>query len=217
MSHYTIIGGHGKIALRAARLLTDHGDSVTSLIRNPDHADDVKEVGADPTVLDIESADVAALTEAFTGTDAVIFSAGAGGGNPDRTYAVDRDAAIRSMDAAQAAGVERYIIVSYDGAGPNHGVDPSDSFYPYAEAKAAADEHLRGTELKWTILGPGKLTLDEPTDSIGIGEDKREDRKTSRGNVAAVIAACLHRPDTENRTIEFSDGPTPIGEALTRE
>ena len=84
MSHYTIIGGHGKIALRAARLLTDHGDSVTSIIRNPDHADDVKEVGADPTVLDIESAGVDALTEAFNGTDAVIFSAGAGGGNPDR-------------------------------------------------------------------------------------------------------------------------------------
>ena len=217
MSHCTIIGGHGKIALRAARILTEHGDSVTSLIRNPDHADDVEEVGAVPTVLDIESADVDALVEVFTGTDAVIFSAGAGGGNPDRTYAVDRDAAIRSMDAAQAAGVERYIIVSYDGAGPNHGVDPASSFYPYAEAKAAADEHLRESALKWTILGPGKLTLDEPTDTIGVGEDKREDRNTSRGNVAAVIAACLRRPDTEHRMIEFSDGPTPIGEALTRE
>lgn len=217
MSHYTFIGGHGKIALRAAQLLTDHGDSVTSLIRNPDHSDDVKAVGADPLVLDIESADVDALTETFKGTDAVIFAAGAGGGNPDRTYAVDRDAAIRSMDAAEAAGVERYVIVSYDGAGPDHGVDPSDSFYPYAEAKAAADEHLRASKLKWTIVGPGALTLDEPTQSIGVGEDKQEGRKTSRGNVAAVIAACLHRPDTEYRTIEFSDGPTPIGEALTRE
>ncbi|WP_333617759.1 SDR family oxidoreductase [Dietzia sp.] len=217
MSHYTILGGHGKVALRTAELLAQHDDQVTSVIRNADHAADIEAVGAAPLVLDIETADVDALAAAFEGTDGVIFSAGAGGGNPDRTYAVDRDAAIRSMDAAKKAGVERYIIVSYDGAGPDHGVDPDNSFYPYAEAKAAADEHLRASELEWTILQPGALTLDEPTGSIGVGDEKREDRKTSRGNVASTIVACLRRSDTAHRTIAFSDGPTPIGEAITRE
>lgn len=217
MAHYTIFGGHGKVALRVARRLTEQGDSVTAVIRNPEHQADVAAAGADPLVLDIEDATVDQLAEALAGADAVVFSAGAGGGNPDRTYAVDRDAAIRTMDAAEKAGVKRYIMVSYDGAGPNHGVDPKDSFFPYAEAKAAADEHLRSTSLAWTILGPGRLTLDEPSGAIGVGADKRGDRKTSRDNVAAVIAACIRRPDTEKRTIEFSDGPTPIDEALGRE
>lgn len=216
MAHYTILGGHGKVALRTARRLTEQGDTVTAIIRNPAHRSDVEAAGADPLVLDIERATVEQIAEALRGADAVIFSAGAGGGNPARTYAVDRDAAIRSMHAAEKAGVERYIMVSYDGARPDHGVDPKSSFFPYAEAKAAADEHLRSTKLAWTILGPGRLTLDEPTGAIGVGADKRSDRRTSRDNVAAVIVACLRRPDTVKRTIEFSDGPTPIDEALVR-
>ena len=63
----------------------------------------------------------------------------------------------------------------------------------------------------------GKLTDEPGRDTIGVGEDMREDRATSRDEVAAVIAAVLRRPDTVGRTIEFTDGDTPIGEALTRE
>ena len=121
------------------------------------------------------------------------------------------------MDACVAEGVERYVMVSYDGAGPDHGVPEDSSFFPYAEAKAAADAHLRETDLKWTILGPGALTDEPGGESIGVGDDKSEDRKTSRDVVADVIAAVLRRPDTIGRTIDFSDGDTPIGEALTRE
>src|SRR5690625_7874140 len=91
--------------------------------------------------------------------DAVIWAAGAGGGNPQRTYGVDRDAAIASMDAAGRVGARRYVMVSYFGARPDHGVAADSSFFPYAEAKAAADQHLRGTELDWTILAPSRPTL----------------------------------------------------------
>ena len=212
----TIIGGHGKVALRAARILSAEGVEVFSVVRNPDHRAAVRETGATPVVADVESLDVDGLREVVRGSGAVVWSAGAGGGNPDRTYAVDRDAAIRSMDACVAEGVDRYVMVSYDGAGPDHGVPEDHSFFPYAEAKAAADMHLRGTDLQWTILGPGALTDEPGGDSIGVGEHKREDRVTSRDVVAAVIAAVLRRPDTAGRTIEFSDGQTPIGEALTR-
>ena len=213
----TIIGGHGKVALRAARILADAGAAVFSVIRTPDQSDDIRAVGATPVVADVETLDVDGLREVLRGSGSVVWSAGAGGGNPDRTYAVDRDAAIRSMDAAVAEGVERYIMVSYDGAGPDHGVPEDNSFFPYAEAKAAADAHLRDTDLGWTILGPGALTDEPGGESIGVGADKREDRATSRDTVAAVIAAVLRRPDTVQRTIEFSDGDTPLGEALTRE
>ena len=213
----TIIGGHGKVALRAACILSDSGADVYSVIRNPDHAEDVRAAGATPVVADVEELDDDGLREVLRGSGAVVWSAGAGGGNPARTYAVDRDAAIRSMDACVAEGIERYVMVSYDGAGPDHGVPEDNSFFPYAEAKAAADAHLRGTDLHWTILGPGALT-DEPGGmTIGVGAGRREDRRTSRDAVAEVIAAVLRRPDTIGRTIDFSDGDTRIGEALTRE
>ncbi|MFC4756151.1 SDR family oxidoreductase [Dietzia aurantiaca] len=213
----TIVGGHGKVALRAARILSEAGAEVYSVIRNPDHAEDVRAAGATPVVADVEKLDDDEFREVLRGSGSVVWSAGAGGGNPERTYAVDRDAAIRSMDACVAEGVERYVMVSYDGAGPDHGVPEDNSFFPYAEAKAAADAHLRETDLKWTILGPGALTDEPGGESIGVGDDKSEDRKTSRDVVADVIAAVLRRPDTIGRTIEFSDGDTPIGEALTRE
>ena len=213
-SPVTIIGGHGKVALRAARILADSGTEVFSVIRNPEHAEDVRATGAEPVVADVEALDVAGLREVLRGSGAVVWSAGAGGGNPDRTYAVDRDAAIRSMDACAKEGIDRYVMVSYDGARTDHGVGEDSTFFPYAESKAAADEYLRGSGLEWTILGPGKLTEDPGTGSIGTGANKREDRNTSRDVVAAVIAAALRLPGTAGRMIEFSDGDTPVEEAL---
>lgn len=166
MARIVVIGGHGKVALHLARILAERGDDVTSVFRNPDHADDVAETGAKPVTADIEQLDTAVLARLVAGHDAVVFSAGAGGGNPARTYAVDRDAAIRVIDAAERAGVNRFVMVSYFGAGPDHGVAPENSFFPYAEAKAAADAHLRASGLDWTILGPGHLTLEPATGRI---------------------------------------------------
>ena len=174
MSRIVIIGGHGKVALHLARILTDRGDQVTSVFRNPDHADDIAATGAHPVVADIEHSDTAALADLLAGHDAVVFAAGAGGGDPARTYAVDRDAAIRVIDAAGQAGVRRFVMVSYFGAGPDHGVSPDDSFFAYAEAKSAADAHLRASELDWTVLGPGSLTLDPATGRIAVGAERRE-------------------------------------------
>ena len=142
MARITIIGGHGKIALLAAPLLVKAGHEVTSVFRNPDHEADVAKTGASPKVADVEQLDTAQLAQLFDGQDAVIWSAGAGGGNPARTKAVDQDAAIRTMDAAQHAGAKRYVMVSYFNSSRDHGVDPEDGFWHYAEAKSIADEHL---------------------------------------------------------------------------
>ena len=141
----------------------------------------------------------------------MVFSAGAGGGNPARTYAVDRDAAIRVIDAARQAGTRRFVMVSYFGARPDHGVPEDDPFFHYAEAKAAADAHLRASDLDWTVLGPGRLTLEPATGRIALdapGEVSRED--------VALVAAAVLNDDTSaiRRTIEFSNGDLPIAEAL---
>src|SRR5699024_8570203 len=116
-----LVGAHGKIALLAGPLLQQAGHVVSGIVRNPDHEADVREAGMEPVVADVEQLDVGGLTRLLAGHDLVVWSAGAGGGNPERTLAVDRDAAIRSMDAAQAAGVERYVMVSYAGSRPDHG------------------------------------------------------------------------------------------------
>ncbi|MFC7850408.1 SDR family oxidoreductase [Arthrobacter sp. NPDC057388] len=215
MTRIAIIGGHGKVALQLSALLTEQGHSVTSFIRNPDHAADVAATGASPSVLDVENSTTADIAAALRNHDAVVWSAGAGGGNPARTYAVDRDAAIRSMDAAAEAGVGRYVMVSYFGAGPGHGIPEGHSFRPYAEAKAAADEYLRGTSLAWTILGPGSLTEGPGNGLIEVDPaDTSTGTQTSRANVAIVAAAVLDRPDTAGRTIDFRDGTRPVADAL---
>ena len=113
------------------------------MIRNPDHVADVEADGAEAVVADVESADVDAIAGLLAGHDAVVWSAGAGGGNPERTYAVDRDAAIRTIDAAGRPGVPPLVMVSYFGAGPDHGVAEDDSFFAYADAKSAADATSR--------------------------------------------------------------------------
>ncbi|MDO4918170.1 SDR family oxidoreductase [Kocuria sp.] len=216
MSEITIIGGHGKVALQLARLLSTQGETVNAVIRKEEQAQDIENTGATPVVADVQDMDVAALTELLSGQETVVWSAGAGGGSPERTWAVDRDAAIRSMDAAQAAGVSRYIMVSYMGAGQDHGLSEDDDFYPYAQAKADADDHLRASSLDWTILGPGALTDDDPSGSITLGKvDGGGDSSTARGNVALVAARAIADPrGTSGKFIEFADGDTPIAQAL---
>lgn len=217
MSRIIVFGGHGRVALLLAPLLAARGDEVTSVIRNPQHIADVEAAGAHPVVADIETMDAAQIADLVRGHDAVVWSAGAGGGSAERTYAVDRDAAIRSMDAAKAAGVDRYVMVSWLGSTADHGVPADDSFFAYADAKWAADEHLRGTALDGTIVAPGTLTLDEPTGRIEIDPDGHG--SVSRADVAAVIAASLVEPCTLGRTIRFGNGDpqtaVPIAEALS--
>ncbi len=212
MARILLIGGHGKVALLAEPQLVQAGHHVTAVIRNPRHESDVAATGATPLVADIETFDLDQFTNLVSGNDVVIWSAGAGGGSPERTYAVDRDAAIRSIDAAAAAGVSRYVMVSYFGAGEGHGVDPSDAFFAYAEAKTAADAHLRASGLEWTILAPSALTLDAPTGGIDV--HATEPASVARADVAAVIAASVDEPATIRRDVRFNTGDVAIAEAL---
>ncbi|GAB2468070.1 NAD(P)-binding oxidoreductase [Streptomyces incanus] len=122
--------------------------------------------------------------------------------------------AIRSMDAAKEAGVDRYVMVSYLRARAGHGVATDDPFYPYIESKKAADEHLRGSGLDYTILAPDVLSLDEPTGRIDRVIVPADRTTVPRADVAAVAAAVLTDPTTIGRTIGFRAGGTPIAEAI---
>ena len=119
---------------------------------------------------------------------------------------------IKVFVGRDAAGVRRYIMVSWIGSRADHGVPSDNSFFPYADAKWAADAHLLASELDWTILGPGTLTLDPPTGRIQVDPAGRGE--VSRADVAAVVAAVVDDPATVGRSIRFGNGDQPIADAL---
>ncbi len=133
-----IAGAHGKVARRLVRRLAARGDRVRGLVRNPEHADDLRADGAEPVLCDLEQADVARVADAIAGADAVVFAAGAGpGSGAQRKFTMDRDGAIKLLEAARGAQVDRYVMVSAVGAeSPPEG---DDVFSLYLRAKAQAD------------------------------------------------------------------------------
>ncbi|MBO0517270.1 NAD(P)H-binding protein, partial [Streptomyces beijiangensis] len=137
-----IAGGHGQIALRLERLLAARGDEVAGIIRAEGQSGDLRSAGAEPVVLDLESASVEQIAEVLKGADAAVFAAGAGpGSSAARKDTVDRDAAVLFADAAERAGVRRYVVISSMGADTEREGD--EVFDGYLRAKGAADEDVR--------------------------------------------------------------------------
>jgi uncharacterized protein YbjT (DUF2867 family) len=206
-----IAGGHGQVALRLARLLSARGERVRSLVRNPDHADDISAAGAEPVVADMEALED--LSSFVTGADAVVFAAGAGpGSGAERKRTVDYGAAVKLIEAAQAAGVRRYVIVSSIGADdPSAG---SEAMRPYLQAKADADAALASSGLDYTIVRPGHLTDDPGTARVAVGE-RLEYADITRDDVAAVLVGVLDERRTVGKTFVVVNGDLPIPEALS--
>ncbi|WP_436771452.1 NAD(P)H-binding protein [Yinghuangia sp. YIM S09857] len=210
-----IAGGHGQIALRLERLLAARGDRGVGLIRRPEQAADLDEAGAEPVVCDLESVSVDELAERLRGADAAVFAAGAGpGSGVERKETVDRAAATLLADAAEKAGVRRFIVVSAMGADdePPPGTDAV--FATYLRAKGAADADIRTRKsLDWTILRPGLLTDGPGTGQVALAP-KTGRGEVTRDDVAAVIGALLRHPDTAGLTLELIGGDSPVEDAV---
>lgn len=208
-----IAGGHGQIALRLERLLAARGYEVAGIIRKPEQADELRRLGAEPIVLDLESASVEEVAQALEGADAAVFAAGAGpGSGAARKETVDKGAAILFADAAVRAGVRRFVVVSSMGADASHQGD--EVFDVYQRAKGEADDYVRGLDaLDWTILRPGMLTDDAGTGLV------RLEAHTGRGpiprdDVAAVLAELVDTPATAGLTLELISGQAPVSVAV---
>lgn len=216
-----IAGGHGKIALRLERQAAARGDATTALIRDPDQADDIREAGADPVVADLEAIGSGELAGHLTGADAVVFAAGAGpGSTAERKETVDRDAALLLADAAAAAGVRRYLLVSAMGLDTVPTEDEDDSIWGYyLRAKKAAEDALRARDdLDLTILRPGKLTDDPGTGLVRLGPAGTQPPvgygEVTRDDVAAVLLALLDAPDSVGTVLELVGGTVPPAQAV---
>lgn len=209
-----IAGGHGKIARRLGRLLTERGDAARGLIRNPEHADDLRADEIEPVIVDLEQMDAEGLAGHLAGADAAVFAAGAGpGSGVPRKDTVDRAASVLLADACERAGVRRLLQVSSMGTAQPNPPDVGEVFGAYLDAKRAAEEDLRDRELDWTILRPGVLTDSPPTGEVVLAESVPR-AEVTRSDVAAVLVALLDEPRSARRTFELVNGETPIAEAV---
>lgn len=210
-----IAGGHGRIALRLERLLVARGDQAVGLVRNPDHTSNLLATGAEPVVRDLEESSVADVARHLEGADAAVFAAGAGpGSGAARKETVDLAAAVLFANAAERAGVRRFLVVSAMGTDrePPPGTDPV--FAAYLRAKGRADADIRArTALDWTILRPGRLTDEPGTGLVELAEHTGR-AEVSRDDVAAVLLALLDEPRTAGRTLELIGGGTPVPDAV---
>ncbi|KIM81998.1 hypothetical protein PILCRDRAFT_820886 [Piloderma croceum F 1598] len=224
-----IVGGHGNISLRLAKLIGAN-NSVKSVIRTEEHIQDIEAVSSHPLLLSLEDAPVADFTRAFEDVDVVYFSAGAGGkGGAERTKKVDYEGAVKIFDAIE--GVQgkkpRLILVSAvdvrdpDGKVPEH-YDEADiasskrtwgAIGTYMRWKYEADKNLvKRSSFKWTIVRPGGLTNDEGTGKATIG--KTHIAQISRQDVAQTLALLLDRDDAAGLALDVIGGQTPIADAL---
>jgi uncharacterized protein YbjT (DUF2867 family) len=206
-----IAGAHGQIGLRLVRLLTTGGDDVVGLIRNPDHAAEITAAGGEPVVCDLEAASADEVAAAVGTVDVAVFAAGAGpGSGAERKLTVDRDGAIKLLEATEAAAA-RYLIVSSVGAeSPPTG---DDVFEVYLRAKAEADAAVMATDRHWVIVRPGPLTNDPGTGAVRIETEPFRDDVT-RDDVAAVLAALISTPAVDRAVLYLSGGDAPIERAL---
>jgi uncharacterized protein YbjT (DUF2867 family) len=204
-----VVGGHGQVALRLLKLLADRGDTARGVIRDSGQSGDLEAVGAVPVVCDIESEE---LTEPVKGADAVVFAAGAGpGSGPERKRTVDYGGAVKLIEACEAAGVERYLMVS--SIGSNRPETWTDQMRPYHQAKSDADQALRDSGLDFTIVRPGRLT-DEPGTGLVEAAPSVEYGEIPRDDVALVLAESLAADNTIGKEFDLMAGDTPAAEAV---
>jgi uncharacterized protein YbjT (DUF2867 family) len=204
-----IAGAHGKIGLLLGRLLAEDGHRVRGIIRKAEQAPDLEAIGVEPLVFDLEHDD--GLAAAIDGAEAAVFAAGAGpGSGPERKSTMDRDGAIKLIDACKEVGGRRYVMISSMGADAGA---TGDGFSVYLRAKGEADEALRASGLDYTILRPGRLTNDPGTGLVALGPELRSG-SIPRADVAATIALLLPAQNAIDKTLDETEGTIPIAEAV---
>ncbi|NBC26069.1 MAG: NAD(P)H-binding protein [Bacteroidetes bacterium] len=205
----TVVGAHGKISRLLHPKLIDEGHDVRGIIRKKEQVETLEKMGVTPVVADIEQQ--TDISEAVGNVDAVVFAAGAGpGSGKERKYTVDRDGAIKLMRACQANEITRYIMISAMGLDEPRG---NEVFQVYQKAKAEADEALLNSGLNYTIIKPGKLTDEDGTGKVSVGNLERGE--IPREDVSSVIAASLDNASTYYKSFDLLAGSQSIQDALS--
>lgn len=200
-----IAGAHGQVGQHITTLLGQSDHEARGMVRDEAQVTDIEDLGAEAVVADLKQD----VTHAVRGCDAVIFAAGSGG---EDVEGVDRDGAIRLIEAAEEQGAERFVMLSSINA--DNPADSPDALQDYLQAKAEADEQLRSSSLVYTIVRPGPLTNEPGTGQIKTGDDLARDGEIPRADVARALVAALEKENTHGQTFEILAGDEPIEDAL---
>lgn len=175
-----IAGATGKTGQILTRDLLEQGHEVTALVRES------SDTGALPEGAKLRQGDLTNLQPGVCdGAEVVVFAAGSGGSTgPEMTEKVDRQGAMRLVDLARDAGVERFVMLSSIGADQT---DPSGKLAHYLKAKHDADEHLKSSGLTYAILRPVALTDAGRSAEVVLGDEVNVSAEATRADVAAVL------------------------------
>jgi len=206
----TVLGASGRTGRQIVRLLVRQGHQVRAGVRNGRRKEAVAGLGATSVIADL-CVHPDELVDVFTGSQVVINAAGAADPDPAAVALIDRDGATAAVRAAERAAVRRYVQLSAQFAdAPDQGDRLVRSFL---YAKQVSDSALRRSSLVWTIVRAGTLTDEPGTGRVTVAGHLSAGR-VPRQDVAAVVAACLAEPRTENRGFDLHSGPVPLPAAL---
>ena len=216
MNQVAVVGGHGQIARLLHPLLVAQGWTPVALVRSESQRAALERLGAEVRLLDLEQDEAARFAEAFEGCDAVVFAAGGGGdGSVERKRTVDLGGSLKSIEAAQARGIRRFVQISAINVDDPLPEDTDEVWRAYVEAKRDADQALRASDLDWTILRPGRLTDDAPTGRVSLGPDVPRG-EVPRADVAAVVTAMLGDERATGQQWNLVAGDLPVDQAITQ-
>ncbi|AYE38964.1 SDR family oxidoreductase [Companilactobacillus zhachilii] len=200
-----IIGAHGKVGhLLIGELQSRNIDFVAGL-RSQEQIKAYNDNNIETQFIDL-TASLDSIKDSIeaSGADVIVFSAGAGGAGYDRTLEIDLDGAIKTMMVAEAIGIKRYIMVSSIFSDNRSKWDAS-GIKPYMIAKHYADDHLRGTNLDYTIIHPGALTDEDGTGKVKL-LGSNESGSIPRVDVARALAEIIQNPTTIGKEYTFASG-----------
>lgn len=204
-----VLGAAGQTGRLVVDGLVAAGHDVHGVVRTQAQAEQVGAAGASATLADLVEVAPSEMADMLAEADAAVWAAGAGfGADPE---AVDGDACIAAQQAADGAGLGRWVQVSSMYA------ERPEAGAPFMQAvlraKGRSDAALAGSGLGWTIVRPGGLTNDAPIGQVDVGHDMTGGT-ISRGDLAATVVACVSDPGTARRAFDVVTGVTPIPEAL---
>ena len=198
--------------MRLARILKARGDEVHGLYRNSNQTKELNSIGVTATLGDLLSIEPEHLTDAMRGSNAIVFSAGAGGGSNTMTKAIDGEGVSKSIAAARLVGISRFFLVSvFPEAWRERHMD--EGFEHYITVKKHADIELSQSDLDWVILRPSALKNEPGTGTINLGVAQIH-TEVRRDDVAATLAELIHTPAVSRKILELTEGSTPISKAV---
>jgi len=206
MENILVVGANGTTGKQIVNLLkSSQYFNPIAMVRKEEQAKQFKNDGVETVLADLTQD----LTHTVKGIDKVIFAAGSGGKN---VVEVDQEGAKRLMAVSKMANVNKFVMLSSMGA---DNPEASEKLQDYLKAKHNADEHLKSSGLKYTIVRPGALNNNEGKGTIELKGKLNKQGEISRADVAQTLVKSLNDDAPYNTTFEILEGDTSIGDALS--